>query len=99
MLLVGREREQLTLDELLQEAREDRSAALVLRGEPGIGKTALLAYAEESAADMRVLSCTGIESEHEMPFAGMHQLLRPCLGLIDRLPPPQAAALNGALGL
>ena len=46
-----------------------------------------------------MLRCTGIEAEHELAFAGMHQLARPCLDLIDRLPPPQAAALRGALGL
>src|SRR4051812_14078685 len=99
MQLLGREHEQRMIDELLCDAREERSAALVLRGEPGIGKSALLAYAAEQATDMHVLRCTGIESEHEMPFAGMHQLLRPCLKLIERLPPPQQAAVNGALGL
>src|ERR671937_712122 len=98
-MLVGREAEQRALDALLQSARAERSAALVLRGEPGIGKTALLAYATESAHDMRVLRCTGIEAEHELPFAGMHQLVRPCLDLVDRLPGPQAAALRSALGL
>src|SRR5919206_291692 len=99
MLLVGREQERETIDSLLQDAREERSGVLVVRGEPGIGKTALLEYAREQAADMRVLRCVGIEAEHEMPFAGMHELLRPCLGLLDRLPPPQAAALESALGL
>jgi DNA-binding CsgD family transcriptional regulator len=98
-MLVGREAEQRTLDALLQSARDERSAALVLRGEPGIGKTALVGYAVERATDMRVLRCVGIEAEHELPFAGMHQLVRPCLGLVDRLPAPQAAALRSALGL
>jgi DNA-binding CsgD family transcriptional regulator/tetratricopeptide (TPR) repeat protein len=98
-MLVGREAEQRALDALLQSARDERSAALVLRGEPGIGKTALLAYAAEHAHDMRVLRCVGIEAEHELPFAGMHQLVRPCLDLVDRLPAPQAAALRSALGL
>src|SRR5919204_3576066 len=98
-MLVGREAEQRALDALLQSARDERSAALVLRGEPGIGKTALLDYAAARAADMKVLRCVGIEAEHELPFAGMHQLVRPCLGLVDRLPAPQAAALRGALGL
>jgi DNA-binding CsgD family transcriptional regulator len=72
---------------------------LVLRGEPGIGKTALLEYAADAARDMTVLRCVGIEAEHELPFAGMHQLVRPCLDLVERLPAPQAAALRGALGL
>jgi DNA-binding CsgD family transcriptional regulator len=98
-MLVGREAEQFALDALLQSARGERSAALVLRGEPGIGKSVLLAYAADSARDMRVLRCVGIEAEHELPFAGMHQLVRPCLDLLDRLPGPQAAALRGALGL
>src|ERR671936_1182577 len=98
-MLVGREAEQRALDALLESARNDRSATLVVRGEPGIGKTALLGYAADRATDMRVLRCVGIEAEHELPFAGMHQLVRPCLDLVDRLPPPQAAALRGALGL
>jgi DNA-binding CsgD family transcriptional regulator len=98
-MLVGRESERSAVDALLQSARSERSAALVLRGEPGIGKTALLEYATDSAHDMTVLRCVGIEAEHELPFASMHQLVRPCLELVDRLPAPQAAALRGALGL
>lgn len=98
-MLVGRESERSALDALLQSARGERSAALVLRGEPGIGKTALLEYAADRARDMTVLRCVGIEAEYELPFAGMHQLVRPCLELVDRLPAPQAAALRGALGL
>ena len=98
-MLVGRESERSALDALLQSARGERSAALVLRGEAGIGKTALLEYAADSARDMTVLRCVGIEAEYELPFAGMHQLVRPCLELVDRLPAPQAAALRGALGL
>jgi DNA-binding CsgD family transcriptional regulator/DNA polymerase III delta prime subunit len=98
-MLLGREAEQQILDELLHQARSGRSAVLALRGEPGIGKTALLDYAHAKAPDMTVLRCVGIEAEHEFPFAGLHQLLRPCLGLLDRLPVPQAAALRGAFGL
>ena len=98
-MLVGRESERSTIDALLQSARSERSAALVLRGEPGIGKSALLEYAADSAPDMTVLRCVGIEAEHELPFASMHQLVRPCLDLVERLPAPQAAALRGALGL
>jgi DNA-binding CsgD family transcriptional regulator len=98
-MLLGREPEQCVVDELLQKARGGRSAVLVLRGEPGIGKTALLGYAERSAGDMTVLRCAGVEAEHEFPFAGLHQLLRPCLGRLDRLPAPQQAALRGAFGL
>src|ERR687887_2384310 len=98
-MLVGREAEQRALDALLQGARDERSAALVLRGEPGIGKSALLDYAAARVTDMTVLRCVGIEAEHELPFAGMHELIRPCLDLVDRLPAPQAAALRAALGL
>jgi DNA-binding CsgD family transcriptional regulator len=98
-MLVGREAEQRALDSLLNSARDEHSAVLVLRGAPGIGKTALLEYAERQAGDMKVLRCVGIEAEHELPFAGLHQLVRPCLGLIDGLPPPQAAALRSAFGL
>ena len=75
-MLVGRESERSALDALLQSARGERSAALVLRGEPGIGKTALLEYAADSARDMTVLRCVGIEAEYELPFAGMHQLVQ-----------------------
>src|SRR5205085_9149644 len=73
----------------------------VLAGEPGIGKTALLAYAEERAraAEMRILRARGIESEARVPFAGLLELLRPALGALDRIPAPQAAALEGALAL
>lgn len=98
-MLVGRDAERRILDDLLQAARDGRSATLVLHGEPGIGKTALLSYAEVGAAGMTVLRSVGIESEHELPFAGLHQLLRPCLGLVDRVPAPQAAALRGAFGI
>jgi DNA-binding CsgD family transcriptional regulator len=98
-MLVGREAEQRELDSLLDSARKERSAVLLLRGEAGIGKTALLEYAREQAEDMQVLRCVGIEAEHELPFAGMHQLVRPCTDLIGRLPDPQAVALGRALGL
>ena len=98
-MLLGRGAEQRVLDGVLHQARRGRSAVLVLRGEPGIGKTALLDYAQANAPDMTVLRCVGIEAEHEFPFAGLQQLLRPCLGLLDRLPGPQAAALRGAFGL
>jgi DNA-binding CsgD family transcriptional regulator len=98
-MLLGRETEQRIVDGLLQTARAGRSAVLVLRGEPGIGKTTLLSYAQSSAAGMKVLCSVGIEAEHELPFAGLHQLVRPCLPLLERLPPPQAAAVRGAFGI
>jgi DNA-binding CsgD family transcriptional regulator len=98
-MLVGREAEQRRLGALLDDARAEQSAVLVLRGAPGIGKTALLEYAQAQATDMKVLRCVGIEAEHELPFAGIHQLVRPHLDLVDRLPAPQAAALESAFGL
>jgi DNA-binding CsgD family transcriptional regulator len=98
-MLVGREAEQRELDSLLDSARNERSAVLLLRGEAGIGKTALLEYAQAQAGDMKVLRCVGIEAEHELPFAGLHQLVRGQLGLIERLPTPQASALESAFGL
>ena len=74
-MLLGRESECEAIDALLRAARESRSGALVLRGEAGIGKTALLQYAAEHANGMRVLSGSGVETESELPFAGLHQLL------------------------
>lgn len=76
-----------------------RSAVLVLLGEAGVGKSALLEDAREQATGMRVLSGSGVESEAHLPFAALHQVVRPVLGLVDSLPQPQAAALRGALGL
>jgi len=98
-VLYGRDPERAGLGALLAAARESRSGVLVLRGEPGIGKTALLEDTRVRAADMHVLSARGVESESELPFGALHQLLRPAFGHIERLPAPQAAAINGALGL
>jgi DNA-binding CsgD family transcriptional regulator len=97
--LTGRGDECARLDRLLANAHEDRSAVLVLRGEAGIGKSALLDYAAERADGSRVLSAVGVEWEMELPFAGLHQL---CLRLLDRrerLPVPQREALETAFGL
>ena len=98
-MLVGREAEVATLERLLTAARLGRSGALLVRGEAGIGKTALLAAAEAAADGFRVLRATGIESEAELPYATLHQLLWPLADRIDRLANPQARALRGALGL
>jgi hypothetical protein len=97
--LAGRASECATLDRLLTEARQGRSAVLVVRGEAGIGKSALLEYAAARADGRRVLRATGVEWEMELPFAGLHQL---CAGLrdgFDRLPGPQRDALSTAFGL
>src|SRR6266576_3226322 len=92
-MLHGRSAETARIDELLTAARDGRSGALVIRGEAGVGKTALLDYAA-AAAGMRVLRGTGIESEAELPFAALQLLLRPGLGRLDVLPPPLAQALR-----
>src|SRR5688572_1970547 len=98
-MLHGRDAERAAIEALLDDARARRSGILVLRGEPGMGKTALLQHARARATDMRVLQASGVESEAELAFASLHQLLRPLLPMLDRLPEPQAMALRGALGL
>lgn len=98
-MLVGRAGECARVDVLLEAARQGRSGALVLRGEPGVGKTALLRYAAEQARGMRILETSGIESESHLPFAGLSDLFRPVLDRIDALPSTQAAALRAALAL
>src|SRR5690349_12571591 len=99
-MLRGREVQQAAIDALLSQARAGASGALVLRGEPGIGKTALLDYAAGLAhGDMPVLRAAGVESEAELPFAGLHQLTRPALDHLDALPEPQRLALSAAFGL
>ncbi|NEW46766.1 helix-turn-helix transcriptional regulator [Nocardia cyriacigeorgica] len=96
-MLHGRDAEQAEIDRLLDAARAGRSGALVLRGEPGIGKTALLDYA--AAQGIPAARSAGIESEAELPFAGLHLLVRPGMALADRLPEQQRDALRGAFGL
>jgi DNA-binding CsgD family transcriptional regulator len=96
---LGRESECEAIDGLLDAARASRSGALVLRGEAGIGKSALLDYAKRHADRMRVLTGVGVEAESELPFAGMHQLLWPVLDRADELPTVQAGAVRGAFGL
>jgi DNA-binding CsgD family transcriptional regulator len=98
-MLVGRDQERQALDRVLAEARQGRSAVLALVGEPGIGKSSLLDAVAEGAIGMRVLRARGIESEAQVPFGGLLELLRPALSAVDRIPPPQAAALESALAL
>ncbi|WP_433518667.1 AAA family ATPase [Nonomuraea sp. CA-143628] len=97
-MLYGRGAEQAEIDALLEAARAGRSGAVVVKGETGIGKSALLGYAAGRAAGWPVLRTLGVESETELPFAALHLLLRPVLGHAERLPPGQAAALRGAIG-
>jgi DNA-binding CsgD family transcriptional regulator len=98
-MLIGRDHEVAAIASLLASARESRGGALVVRGEAGVGKTALLRDAEARAEGMRVLRAVGVDSEAELPFAGLHQVLTAGLDRLDRLPAPQAAALRGAFGL
>ena len=97
--LVGRDAETAQVEALLAGARDGRSAVLVLRGEAGVGKSALLAEATGLADGFTVLRGVGIESESELAYAALHQILRPVLDRIDRLPEPQAAALRAAFAL
>jgi len=99
-VLYGREPEQAAIERLLDGARQGRSGVLVLRGEPGIGKTALLEYAAGPAADgFRVIRAAGVEYEAELPFAGLHLLLGPVLDRLPDLPGPQRRTLERAFGL
>src|ERR671932_1063581 len=96
---VGRTRERELIDGLLANARGGQSAVLVVRGEAGIGKTALLRYAARQASGFRVAQIAGVEAEMELPFAGVHQLCAPMLARRGALPGPQRDALCVALGL
>lgn len=100
-MLYGRGEEAARLEELLARARQGHSAALVVRGEAGIGKSALLAHAAATATGhgTRLLQATGVEAESELPFAGLHLLLHRVTDRIEDLPEPQARALRAALGL
>src|SRR3954447_9995455 len=97
--LLGRPAERETLDRLLEGARSEHSGVLVIRGEPGIGKSTLLRYAARQAAGFRVAEVTSVEAEMELPFAGIHQLCAPMLDRLDGLPSPQADAMRVALGV
>jgi predicted ATPase len=91
--------EREVLDQLLARVHEGQSEVLVIRGEAGIGKTALLRYAARHASGFRVAQVTGVQAEMELPFAGIHQLCAPLLHQLDALPQLQQDALNVALGL
>jgi len=97
--LLGRQRERQALDVLLGDLRSGRGWALVVRGEAGVGKSALLEYAAGAAPDMRVIRAVGVESEMELAFAGVHQLCAPLLDRLEGLPGPQRDALGIAFGL
>src|SRR4051794_8773271 len=96
--LLGRADERRLLDGLLADIRHGRSRSLVLRGEAGIGKTALLKYLIDSASEETVAQTVGVESEMELAFAGLHQLCGPMLHRLPRLPAPQRQALEVVFG-
>ena len=89
--------ERRAVNDLMAAARVGASGVLVLAGEPGIGKTALLEDAETLVGNMRVLRAEGVPSEQSVPFAGLLQLLRPVLPMLDYIPAPQSRALSSAL--
>ncbi|HTU06130.1 MAG TPA: ATP-binding protein, partial [Trebonia sp.] len=97
--LLGRDDERALLDRLVGTARGGWSAVLVLRGEPGVGKTALLEYAIGAAAGLRVVRVTGVQSESELAYATVQQLCAPLLNHLDALPGPQRDALATAFGM
>src|SRR5690348_16564571 len=97
--LLGRQRECEAVDGLVEDLRSGRGWALVIRGEAGVGKSALLEYAAGAAADVRVVRAVGVESEMELAFAGLHLLCGTLLDRLERLPAPQRDALQIAFGL
>jgi DNA-binding CsgD family transcriptional regulator len=97
--LIDRRPEKQALNSLLDSVRAGLSGALVLRGEPGVGKSALLDYAVEHAADLQIVRTVAVQSEKTLGFAAVHQLLLPLLHLVDRLPEPQQRALGVAFGM
>jgi hypothetical protein len=96
--LTGRRSERDVLDELVEAVGAGESRALVVRGEPGVGKTALLEYIAEQASGCRVARAAGVQSEMELAFAGLHQLCASMLDRLERLPVPQRDALRTAFG-
>jgi DNA-binding CsgD family transcriptional regulator len=97
--LLGRQREREALDRLLEAARGGHGGVLVVHGDPGVGKTALLEYAGEAGREFQVVQTVGVEGEMELPFAALQQLCSPILDRRERLPDPQRAALTVAFGL
>jgi DNA-binding CsgD family transcriptional regulator len=96
---LGRTSERAVLDRMIANVRGGQSAVLVVRGEAGIGKSALLQYVAGTASGFRVAQVAGVEAEMELPLAGVHQLCAPLLPWLDGLPEPQQEAIRVALGL
>ena len=97
--LLGRSGECALLDQLVNGVRSKESQVLVVRGEAGIGKTAMLDYLAERASECRIIRASGNESEVELAFAVLHQICAPLLGRLSRLPDPQRDALSTAFGM
>src|SRR3954466_11709200 len=97
--LRGRASECAVLDDLLSAIRRGESRSLVVRGEAGIGKTALLDHMIAAASDLTVIRAAGVESDMELPYAGLHQLCGPLLGRLESLPGPQCEAMEVVFGL
>src|SRR3984893_10099055 len=97
--LLGRQRERAVLERLLDTARDCHGAVLVVHGDPGVGKTALLEYAVEAGQDFRVVQAAGVEGEMKLDYAALQQLCSPLLEFIERLPDPQREAFGVAFGL
>ena len=97
--LTDREGERDVLDRLVDAVRAGESQVLIVRGDPGAGKTALLDYLAEGARGCRIARATGVQSELELAFAGLHQLCAPMLDHLDRIPVPQRDALRTAFGI
>ena len=98
-MLIGRSAETAAIDRLVADARAGRSGVLVVRGEAGVGKSALLEQAQAAADGLTVLQGVGVEFESELAYAALHQILRPAFDRIPRLPEPQAMALRAAFAL
>src|SRR5919197_5365385 len=97
-LLRGRAEECAVLDTVIADIRRGESRSFVLRGEAGIGKTALLQHLIESTSDLTVVRAVGVESEMELAYASLHQLCAPLLDRLERLPAPQRQALEVVFG-
>ena len=98
-MLLGRTRELETIEGFLGDVRAERGRGLLVTGEAGIGKTALLEAARERAGGFHVITTVGIEAETELPFAGLVEIANPLLGQLEHLPAPQAGAIRAALAL
>jgi DNA polymerase III delta prime subunit len=97
--LIGRDAERRVLDRLVEAVRAGESRVLVVHGEPGVGKTALLEYLGESARGCHIERAAGVHSEMELAFAGLHQLCAPVLDRLEAVPVPQREALRTAFGM